>query len=424
MAYSFLAYAADLSNWNEYNGYSKVHSFSVKFPTDWKVQIENDELQEFMPKNTATPLFLIKEFEGQTYEQAANYYVDNDTIIVEKRDILIKSSTEDLLGEEVTFKKLSSGELVTKTFIKRGSLIVALSKETNSYKDILDGIRDSFKFSNNWHQYIDLKGKYTFIFPSTYSLNNMAQGVEILSNEDVVAVVENTEGPFHLTTFVDNVYSVEMFESFEFFDLGREFEEYEYFIDVTSEHANEEAINNLVGDGIISGYPDGTFRPDYEINRAELAKMIVASVATPDPGIYNNCFPDVAAQWFAPYICYAKEGNWVEGYDDNFFRPEQNVNRVEALKIILEVLFEGKIANNKKLKNKSIMDVNTNEWYAKYFIFADNNNLLDKQHVIENENSYFYLPNENISRKEIAETIYRSKKLQSLLYYFPLVELL
>lgn len=415
MAYSFSAYAADLSDWNEYNGYSKVHSFSVKFPTDWKVQIENDELQEFMPKNTATPLFLIKEFEGQTYEQAANYYVDSDTSIVEKRDILIKSSTEDLLGEEVTFKKLSSGELITKTFIKRGSLIVALSKETNSYKDILEGIQVSFRFSNNWHQYINLKDKYTFIFPNTYSLNNMAQGVEILSNEDVVAVVENTEGPFYMTTFVNNAYSVEMFESFEFFDLGKEYEEYEYFIDVTSKHANEEAINNLVGEGIISGYPDGTFRPDYEINRAELTKMIVASVATPDSVIYNNCFMDVTTQWFAPYICYAKEENWVEGYDDNFFRPEQNVNRGEGLKIILEVLFEGKIANNKKLKDKSVMDVNTDEWYTKYFIFAYNNNLLDKKHVIENE---------NISRKEIAETIYRSKKLQSLLYYFPLVELL
>ena len=64
--------------------------------------------------------------------------------------------------------------------------------------------------------------------------------------------------------------------------------------------------------------------------------LIEATGITPDPSIYNNCFPDVASDWYAPYVCYAKEQNWVQGYEDGAFKPVNNVNKVEAIKMLVE----------------------------------------------------------------------------------------
>ena len=84
------------------------------------------------------------------------------------------------------------------------------------------------------------------------------------------------------------------------------------------------------------GFKNWYLSPDGEINRAELTKMVVAAIIQPDEKTFNNCFSDVEDQWFAPYICYAKDKGWVAGYDDGNFKPESQITRVEAMKIILE----------------------------------------------------------------------------------------
>ena len=63
-------------------------------------------------------------------------------------------------------------------------------------------------------------------------------------------------------------------------------------------HEYEEAIKFLKDQGIVEGYPDGNFRPDQEINRAEFTKIVGGSVFTEIAG--EDCFPDVHDEWFAP----------------------------------------------------------------------------------------------------------------------------
>lgn len=218
----------------------------------------------------------------------------------------------------------------------------------------------------------------------------------------------NIENNFPHLNYYDD-YIVEILESFEFFDVDVPLATYANFPDVRDGHLNAIAINSLTKSKVIAGYPDGTFKPDGEINRAELTKMIVATKLTPNVADYNECFSDVHKEWFAPFICYAEEKGWVEGYPDGKFRPEQNINRVEALKIILGVIFS-EIPENGTLNDTSVADIGQGEWYEKYFILADNKDLLDKQHITTEGSKYFYYPGENITRKEVAETIYRASK--------------
>lgn len=105
-------------------------------------------------------------------------------------------------------------------------------------------------------------------------------------------------------------------------------------------HPYQEAIEYLYSRNVIHGYPNYTFQPDKLIKRAELIKIIVASnfdLLEYVPYADDSCFPDVPAdQWFAEYVCFAKAKGIIEGYPDGYFRPDQEVNLVESLKMMYE----------------------------------------------------------------------------------------
>ncbi len=110
----------------------------------------------------------------------------------------------------------------------------------------------------------------------------------------------------------------------------------------TDEAAGISVLTHL---GAVEGNPDGTFRPNRTLNRAEFVKIVLLSHPRGADWVAQRrtergCFPDVrAADWFSPYVCIAKERGILGGYPDGWFRPEQPVNYAEALKI-LTLLYE------------------------------------------------------------------------------------
>lgn len=130
-----------------------------------------------------------------------------------------------------------------------------------------------------------------------------------------------------------------------------------------SGHQYQNAIQGLVDLEVISGYSDGTYKPDNAINRAEFLK-IVLEAAVDDIGTQSDCFPDVKDDWYAKYVCYAKSKDMVRGYPDGLFRPAQNVNYVEALKMLY-------MANG----DAGESDPAGNEWYSVYVEDAMKNDI-------------------------------------------------
>lgn len=108
------------------------------------------------------------------------------------------------------------------------------------------------------------------------------------------------------------------------------------FTDVAPDHVFYNAVFSLKNGGIVQGYADGTFKPLNQINRAEFAKIVIAAVAPNATG--SNCFSDVKNEWFAPYVCYAKQNNIIGGYPDGTFKPGSNINLAEGLKIVMLAL--------------------------------------------------------------------------------------
>lgn len=85
----------------------------------------------------------------------------------------------------------------------------------------------------------------------------------------------------------------------------------------------------------ISGYEDGTFRPDNTITRAEAATIIAKLGGIDESKEYENTFNDVAENaWYKSYVSFAKEKGYIEGYDDNTFVPDKVITRGEFAVIL------------------------------------------------------------------------------------------
>ena len=114
------------------------------------------------------------------------------------------------------------------------------------------------------------------------------------------------------------------------------------FADVYTSYPYWDAVIWAHGQGIVSGYADGSFRPDATINRAEFTKIVVganftaAAVMLCDPE-HMYTFSDAGrSEWYSKHLCLAAQHRIVAGYPDGSFRPDQPVNFVEAAKIISE----------------------------------------------------------------------------------------
>ena len=112
------------------------------------------------------------------------------------------------------------------------------------------------------------------------------------------------------------------------------------FSDVSSSHPYIAAIRWGKESGVLSGYPDGTFQSDRTVNRAEFLKIVLAADGTDvESALDATGFRDVnEGAWYAPYIRYAKQQGIVQGYPDGSFKPEQAVNFAEALKMAYAAL--------------------------------------------------------------------------------------
>ena len=134
------------------------------------------------------------------------------------------------------------------------------------------------------------------------------------------------------------------------------------YTDVNAGDWFNNAISTLSNAGIVTGYNDGTFRPNQPITRGEMAK-IIANFANLNKG--TKSFTDLSGHWSKTYVEPAGNG-WIAGYPDGSFRPDQKITRAETVTMINRVL-ERVPAKELRLLSRSIMltfpDNNPGDWY-------------------------------------------------------------
>ena len=140
------------------------------------------------------------------------------------------------------------------------------------------------------------------------------------------------------------------------------------YSDVPGNKWYNNAISTLSNMGIICGYPDGTFRPDAPITRAELTKIAAGFFSDPRvAATYDGRFSDVHdAEWYISYLMTALEEGLIEGYPDGSFRPNRPITRAETCTIVNRTL--GRKPEKDHLLPESNMinwpdNINRNIWY-------------------------------------------------------------
>lgn len=108
------------------------------------------------------------------------------------------------------------------------------------------------------------------------------------------------------------------------------------FSDVAADAWYCSSISTLSRMGIIAGYPDGTFRPNAPITRAEFAAIATRFDNNGDKTPVS--FTDIIGHWAEGEITVAANHGWVSGYGDNTFRPQNQITRAETMSLVNRVL--------------------------------------------------------------------------------------
>lgn len=169
-------------------------------------------------------------------------------------------------------------------------------------------------------------------------------------------------------------------------------------------HWSKEYVVSLAEDGVIGGYSDGTFRPDQTITRAELLKIslkafedVILNLLGVTISEKENTFWDISSNdWFYSYVTFAAYYNMVGGYEDGSFKPNKNVTRAEALKIIF--LSTG-LDLSLDAPESTFSDVSNDAWYSYYIMIGANAG------IVGGYSDGTFRPNNYITRAEAAKIV-------------------
>lgn len=113
------------------------------------------------------------------------------------------------------------------------------------------------------------------------------------------------------------------------------------YTDLLSSHWAADDIRLVAEAGLMSGYPDGTFAPERFVTRAEMAAIVSRWLSTEEAGSSTTKFSDVAGHWALPLIVIAEASGIVDGMPDGTFRPNQTLTRAEAVVMLNRLLGRG-----------------------------------------------------------------------------------
>ncbi len=134
------------------------------------------------------------------------------------------------------------------------------------------------------------------------------------------------------------------------------------FTDIVG-HWGEEAICQLYELEVVEGYSPYNFSPNSSITRAEFLKLVLESLGYAIYSVQSAAFSDTkAGEWYYPYVTFAHSKGFVSGYGDGTFRPNSPISRAEALSLIIDIT--GFIDYDTSSLGHQFTDVTANDWFA------------------------------------------------------------
>ncbi|WP_399629245.1 S-layer homology domain-containing protein [Sporosarcina sp. SG10008] len=171
--------------------------------------------------------------------------------------------------------------------------------------------------------------------------------------------------------------------------------------DIPSHHFYE-AVMDFTARGMISGYPDGTFKPGQSITRQDAAKLLALALDLDTKEVQNPGFKDVSkTSPYYGYIAALVEAGVISGFEDNTFRPGDSLSRAQMAKIIV-LGFEFEEMKSGKLP---FSDINDKQWHIDYV------RTLYAKEITTGTTPTKFSPNALVTRGQMASFVFRSEAL-------------
>ncbi len=165
------------------------------------------------------------------------------------------------------------------------------------------------------------------------------------------------------------------------------------FTDV-KDHWGKDHINNLTSKNIITGYPDKTFKPNSNISREEVSKILSSYIGEKE--VENDKLSDIEGRWSTKFIKHLVNEEIITGYPDGTFKPSNNVTRAEFATITYKYL-----AKENKLTEGQINKLTDIEGHwAKQSIEG-----VAKAGVVKGYPDGTFKPNNSITRAEVSTVV-------------------
>ena len=165
------------------------------------------------------------------------------------------------------------------------------------------------------------------------------------------------------------------------------------FSDLDELHWAYESVERLVNAGIISGYPDGTFKPEGNITRAELVKIVNMVFEFTQKDEAANLTDVNSEDWFCDNVLIAQQAGYIVGYPDGTFKPEGLITREEFCKIL------DAINGFVELPLDVAIEDEVSEWAVEYV-----HRIISNRIMLPDQNNKFRAT-EKATRAEVCDTL-------------------
>lgn len=180
------------------------------------------------------------------------------------------------------------------------------------------------------------------------------------------------------------------------------------FTDVKEGNAYFVAISYLKEKNIIEGYEDGYFKPNKEISRAEALKMLtIASGVFKDSPTKPTLAPFTdtpITEWYTQYLAAAKDKKIIDGYKDGSFKPENSINLAEALRMYFESV---NTVNEGQINFADGLDINFKDTAPDEW-YTKYTSYAGAHQIVNIYDDNSINPTQKMTRGYLAEIIYRT----------------
>ncbi|NOU88474.1 hypothetical protein GC102_22345 [Paenibacillus sp. LMG 31460] len=171
-------------------------------------------------------------------------------------------------------------------------------------------------------------------------------------------------------------------------------------------HWAEQTITGYVYNNVVQGYPDGTFKPDSSITRAELV-TIINKLFGFQQASSELSFSDVTINdWFFKDVAIAQNAKYISGYTDNTFRANNPITREETAVLITNIL-----SLKRSSSAKSFTDTNNSPEWSKSAVGS----VIDAK-IMNGYESNVFRPTSNLTRAEALTVLEKTVAAKSITY--------